>query len=201
MVIHRRPACQGNTAVHVACLRGDTSLIRQLLKAGRGVGARELSVRNALGFAALHTCAFHGHDPAVRLLLQYQSPVDLRTADGWTPLHLASAEGHLTVCRTLLASGAVLDMQLPSGESALGIAASRGHQRIVSELLQVGASPTASADDHGWTPMHAALSNGDEAIALALLEKVRCARACVFACVADMNPLLHSYGACVCVCV
>ena len=162
---------EGNTAVHIACHRGDIKLLMQLLRAGRGVGARELSVRNALGWAALHTCAFHGHDTALKHLLQWQSPVELPTADGWTALHLACSQGHLSCVRSLLASGASIDTQHPNGESALGIAAARGNHQVVSELLSAGASPAAPSDDRGWTPMHAALAHGDESVALALLEK------------------------------
>lgn len=162
---------EGNTAIHVACHLGDLTLLEQLLKAGRGVKEEELRVRNALGWAALHTSAFHGHTNAVRLLLSWRSPPDVRTADGWTALHLACAEGHVQVARTLLASGAQLDAQHPNGEAALGIAASRGRHEIVKELLRSGAEPGGPADENGWTPMHAALKNGAEDVALALLEQ------------------------------
>jgi ankyrin repeat protein len=171
-----RGACdtEGNTAVQIACQRGDVVLLQRLLRAGRtgaAVGRRELSVRNSLGWAPLHTSAFYGQDTAVRLLLRFQAPVEHRTADGWTALHLACSEGHLEVVKTLLASNALLDAQHPSGESPLGLAAARGRHNVIGELLRAGASPSAQADEHGWTPMHAALMRGEADIALTLLEK------------------------------
>lgn len=72
---------EGNTAVHVACLKNNIPLLSQLLKSGRGVTARELAVVNGLGWAALHSCAFHGHAAAVRMLLTYKSSPEVRTAD------------------------------------------------------------------------------------------------------------------------
>ena len=143
---------QGNTAVHLACQRDDEKLLKLLLTAGKGVGERELIVRNGLGWAAVHTCSFYGRESGVRLLLQWRSPPDLRTADGWTALHLACSEGQLGCVRTLLASGAQLDSQHPSGESALGIAAARGRHLIISELLRAGASPSAPSDEYATAP-------------------------------------------------
>lgn len=162
---------EGNTPILTACARGDIILLQRLLRAGRGVGPRELQVRNALGWAALHTASFRGQDVAVRMLLRHQAPVDQRTADGWTALHLACAEGQLSCVTSLLASGAQLDAHHASGESALGLAAARGHQKVVTQLLRAGASPAARADDHGWTPMHAALVHGEADVAVQLLER------------------------------
>ena len=69
--------------------------------------------------------------------------------------------------------GAQLDAHHASGESALGLAAARGHRGVVTQLLRAGASPAAQADDHGWTPMHAALVHGEADVAVQLLERGR----------------------------
>ena len=158
-----RPSC--------ALFSGDIVLLQRLLRSGRGVGARELKVRNALGWTALHASAFRGQDVAVRMLLRFQAPVDQKTADGWTALHLASSEGNLSAVTSLLAAGAQLDAHHASGESALGLAAARGHSKVVTQLLKAGAAPGAQSDEHGWTPFHAALSHGDADVALLMLEK------------------------------
>ena len=172
---------EGNTPVHIACERGDLPLLKKLLggvapegsKTARGhaIGPRELSVRNGLGWAALHACAFHGHDTALRLLLQWQSPIDHRTADGWTALHLAVSEGRSLCVSSLLRANASIDAHHPSGESALGLAAIKGHNMILKELLKHGASPDLEVDEYGWTPMHSALAYAeDESVPLAMME-------------------------------
>lgn len=162
---------EGNTAINVACQRGDIVLLEQLLKTGRGVTAAQLTPRNNLGWAPLHTAAFAGQSLAVRLLLNWQAPVDECTADGWTALMLAAAEGHADVARSLLAAGATIDMHHPTGESALGLAAACSHHAVVRELLTAGAEPAQPVDAYGWTPFHDALTSGDEATALAMLER------------------------------
>ena len=168
---------EGNTAIHLACQQlsartsADTRMLALLLGAGRGVRAEQLTPRNNLGWAPLHTCAFHGTDQGVRLLLEHIAPVNQPTADGWTALQLAASEGHAAVTRSLLAASASADLHHPSGESALGLAAARSHHAVVRELLTAGASPATPVDVYGWTPMHAALGAGDEAVALALLER------------------------------
>ena len=162
---------EGNTPILTACHRGDIILLQRLLRAAKGADERDLRVRNALGWSALHTASFKGQDVAVRLLLRFQAPVNQLTADGWTALHLACAEGHVSCVTSLLAAGATLDMHhVSSGESALGLAAARGHSQVVTQLLRAGASPAARADAHGWTPMHAALVHGEADVAVQLLE-------------------------------
>ena len=162
---------EGNTAVHVATLSGDVMLLQRLLSSGRGVEPSELTVRNTLGFAPLHTAALRGQDSTLALLLQWQAPVDQPTSDGWTALQLAASEGHLGATRTLLAAHANVDAATPSGECALGLAAARGQQTVLAELLRVGASPTTASDPHGWTPMHAALAHAQHEASLMLLER------------------------------
>lgn len=82
-----RGACDGagNSTINIACQRQDVRLLQQLLSTGRGVSASELSVRNNLGWAPLHTASFRGQDTAVRLLLRWLAPVDVRAPDESCP--------------------------------------------------------------------------------------------------------------------
>ena len=105
------------------------------------------------------------------MLLRWGAPVDHKTSDGWTALHLAASEGHACTCRALLDGGASLDETRPSGESALGLAAARGRHATIKVLLGAGASAATPCDEHGWTPMHAALATGDSLAAVSLLDK------------------------------
>lgn len=162
---------EGNTTINIACLREDIVLLQQLLSSGKGVEPHELEVRNTLGWAPLHTASFRGQEAAVRMLLRWGAPVDHKTSDGWTALHLAASEGHACTCRALLDGGASLDETRPSGESALGLAAARGRHATIKVLLGAGASAATPCDEHGWTPMHAALATGDSLAAVSLLDK------------------------------
>ena len=163
---------EGNTVVQLACVRGDLLLLQLLLRNGAApIAVDALTVKNLLGWGALHTAAFSGTLSAVQMLVEHRAPVDSLTVDGWTPLMLASSQGHTSVVRHLIGAGAELDARHPSGESALGVAAARGHHAVIRELLQLGASPGAASDEYGWTPMHAAVSRGEETVALSLLNK------------------------------
>ena len=70
---------EGNTPIHLACQRGELPLLEQLLSAGRGVRAEQLTPRNNLGWAPLHTCAFQGQDQAVQARWMTGSSSDPRT--------------------------------------------------------------------------------------------------------------------------
>ena len=138
----------GMTPLHLAIEANDVPMLRLLLTSARQHATlQELSLRNDLGWAALHSAAFRGHEMATKLLLAANAFVDERSADGWTALQLATAQGHARTAAALLEGGADPESCQPrsGAEPAVVQAAARGHSRTVHVLLERGARDVALA--------------------------------------------------------
>jgi uncharacterized protein len=112
-----------------------------------------------------------GNVEAVRALLASdRAAVDDHGPDGYTALHLAAFFGHLEVARLLLGRGADPNAVAlnESRATPLQSAVVARHRDTAGLLLALGASPN-SVQRGGWTSLHAAARNGDEAIVDMLL--------------------------------
>lgn len=104
-------------------------------------------------------------------LLETTNP-NIRDSEGRTPLHLAAEGGYNEIVRVLLERNADRDALDPNGWSYIHYAASGGGQ----ENLDLMASIIASGEDIdevtyiGQTPLHVSISNGNEQMALLLLD-------------------------------
>ncbi|KAJ5162768.1 uncharacterized protein N7500_004598 [Penicillium coprophilum] len=147
---------RGDTALFIACLKGDEKTIDVLLRAGadpniyceqagdefcRGVDHTSYSKSDedqecTRGYTALHALC--------------QSYRDLRTPE------------LLTACLySLLQAGADIDVRTPRGQTALHFACEHQKADVVKILLEAGADPAAE-DDSGATPLHKASYKGAE---------------------------------------
>ena len=172
---------RGLTAVHLAVTRGNGPLLRLLLRAAAaaaGGGAHasdasaslvdELTIRNKVGWTALHTAAFGGDDASLVQLLEAGMPPDAPSADGAAALHLAAARGHEATARALLLRGASVDPRQAGGETPLALAAIRRDASLVRLLLEHGAA-VRSADVAGWSAVHTVLWDESHELARLLL--------------------------------
>jgi ankyrin repeat protein len=93
------------------------------------------------------------------------------SADGFPPVALAAFFGHPNVVRLLLDRGADPNQQAQNAMQvrAIHAAVARRSAEIVRMLLDAGADPNARQQG-GYTPMDAAVQNGDQEI-IALLVK------------------------------
>ena len=139
----------GSTAVARAVLRGDTTMVRMLVKRGASVqGSKTIA-------PPLHLAVLLGDGRMTTLLLELGARIDdsFATEDGpfgQTPLMLAADEGNLQLVRLLLARGANVNQRDPDSLTPLMIAASaadRGADAIVRALLAAGADPHATLPD------------------------------------------------------
>lgn len=84
----------GNTALHIAALKGLARIIQTLLKAGANANA--LATDNN---TALHLACREGHSGAVRILLNHKADLSSQNSQGLTPGQLALVNGHVQVAR------------------------------------------------------------------------------------------------------
>ena len=127
------------------------------------LAARLIKSPDGIGF---FDAAAVGNLPAVRNLLSMDlAAVDDRGPDGSTALHLAARFGQMEVARLLLGRGADPNAISLNDErvTPLYSAVVAKHRDTASLLLALGASPN-SVQRGGWTALHAAARNGDQAI-------------------------------------
>jgi uncharacterized protein len=112
-----------------------------------------------------------GNVTAVRALMTAdRASVDDRGPDGYTALHLAASFGQMEVARLLLGRGADPNAVTLNGArvTPLHSAVNAKHRDTASLLLALGASPNA-VQRGGFTALHMAARDGDEAIVDMLL--------------------------------
>ena len=90
------------TALHRACGRGRTEVVRALLAAGATPDAQTAGTHDS----GLHMAAGGGFVDIVVLLLQHGASVSLANGCGWTPLHAALHANQMDVARILTRAGA-----------------------------------------------------------------------------------------------
>jgi ankyrin repeat protein len=84
------------------------------------------------------------------------------------PLRNAANNGLIEQVRDLLQLGAEIDDSNQHGQTALLLAVRRHHVEVADILLEHGANPLAR-DKTNWTPLTAAVSNGDQVVVEAIL--------------------------------
>jgi ankyrin repeat protein len=151
----------GLTPVLAAAYAGHTKLATRLA----GLAAK---TPNGLDF---FDATAVGNVTVVRSLLTAdRASVDDRGPDGYTGLHLAAYFGQLEVARLLLGRGADPNAVTLNGArvTPLHSAVTAKHRDTASLLLALGASPNA-VQRGGFTALHIAARDGDEAIVDMLL--------------------------------
>ena len=114
---------EGETALMIACLRGDTALAETMVARGAAVNPPG----KAPAWTALSYAATDGHDALVKFLLAHGALVDRAAPNGTTPLMMAAYFGHTSTVRLLLAAGADPKRRNAMGFTALDLAMRRSH--------------------------------------------------------------------------
>jgi uncharacterized protein len=110
-------------------------------------------------------CCIGDLDRIRELLVASPDSVNSYSPDGFTPLALAAYFGHPEVVETLLAAGANPNIQAQNSMKVAPIhaAVAARNTRTVEILLRNGADANLQ-QQQGFTPMQAAVQNGDQAI-------------------------------------
>jgi ankyrin repeat protein len=156
------PHRSGDNTIADAEMRGDTSLVRSLIKQGADVNAAQGD-----GMTALHWAANHGDVEQTRMLIYAGARLEAATRNGnYTPLHFAAQGGKVAVIKALLQAGANPKAATTSGGATpLHFAAENGNPDAVLALLEKGAPVDARETAFGQTPiMWAAAFNRSAAV-------------------------------------
>jgi ankyrin repeat protein len=118
--------------------------------------------------SVLHDAALKGFTGIAASLIAHGAKVNALNSSGATPLHDAALAGHTATIELLLDKGADVNARdTESGATPLHHAASWGRAGAVRILLERGADP-GILNGAGVTPLQAARTNGQEAVAAIL---------------------------------
>jgi ankyrin repeat protein len=125
-----------------ASIKGRKNSVKELIKAGANINARDNDKWNSLLLASIQ-----GHVDVVRVLLEAGADVNARDKNGNTSLHLSAVNNHKEVTRVLLKSGINVDAQNDNGRTALLDAVYYGLS--TNELEKAYANPFIK-DNYGY---------------------------------------------------
>ncbi len=131
---------EGETALMIACLRGDADLAAALVRRGAQVNPPG----RAAAWSALSYAATNGHDDLVKFLLAHGARVNQEAPNGTTPLMMAAYFGHVSTVRLLLAAGADPKLRNAMGFTAMDLAMKQSHRdtaEVLGRALDAGRKP------------------------------------------------------------
>jgi ankyrin repeat protein len=141
-----------NSALRVACNKGNLTKVRSLVDKGANIKARDRH-----GWTALHWGAKAGNADVMDFLLKEVGSLDSHAyvnckdvISGWTPLMLACMSGKEEAVRSLISHGAKANKKNHLGEAACDfVPAVSKHRRSIMKLLGVKEEEEESKDGAG----------------------------------------------------
>ncbi|XP_077287655.1 SH2 ankyrin repeat kinase isoform X2 [Arctopsyche grandis] len=148
---------EGQTAVHLASISGNESILAELIRSGMSVNCRDTT-----GYTPLHYACQLNHPSIIKLLvLEGGANVQTRHAQtGKVPLHEAAQYGHIDCVKALLDMNAPANPRTVENETPLTIAKQNGHTECYN-MLKNYSPPTPKTYKSQW--YHGTL-NREEAV-------------------------------------
>ncbi|KAI6651579.1 Serine/threonine-protein phosphatase 6 regulatory ankyrin repeat subunit A-like [Oopsacas minuta] len=175
---------QGKTALHIACMLGNKSIVEVLLHVGWRPDAPskqlrtplheatiaghhqlfsllvekesvELNAKDKYGYTATHLAALHGETRCLFQLVEMECDTSLEDTCGRLPSHLAASRGHLETLEALSECGFDIDGEDYQGRLPAHYAAESGSLDCLKFMSTHGID-LLSVDSIGWEPIHQA---------------------------------------------
>lgn len=137
---------EGQTAVHVASILGNSDIIECLLEAGANA-----TIRDSGGLTPLHYACQENQYIIIRTLIDKgKANIQARSSlDGWVPLHEAASRGFLDCIKALLALDAPCRPRTDEGEIPYDLAVKNGFTECAT-LLENYVAPPAKSKRSDW---------------------------------------------------
>ncbi len=142
------------SALHLAAHRGNLDKLRNSLKEGTNVDARDEA-----GHTPLYYAASAGQMHVVEFLISKGAEVNAKDKRGDTPLYYAADAGWKNMTELLIAEGADVNARNQGRETPLHSAAWQGRGDVAKLLIAKGADIMAK-DQWDYIPLHAAACSG-----------------------------------------
>ncbi len=118
----------------------------------------------------LQVASIQGDISKIASCLDRGAQVNVRI-DAFSPLDLAALNGHSSCVELLVARGADIDATDEEDRTALYKSVHLGHDAVTLLLLEKGAAIDMAAEDHGFTPLILAASQGKTSTVRLLLQR------------------------------
>ncbi|WP_265034646.1 MULTISPECIES: ankyrin repeat domain-containing protein [unclassified Wolbachia] len=128
--------------LHMASLRGMTSIVELLLKNGV-----DINTKNNQGNTALHFASYLSNNTIVTFPLKREAKADVKDNKGETTLHFAFYNNYSAIVELLLENGADINIQDHLGRTALHYVTSANNADMVELLLKAGAEANIKDND------------------------------------------------------
>ncbi|KAA0718554.1 Ankyrin repeat domain-containing protein 12 [Triplophysa tibetana] len=117
---------RGETALHMAAIRGDVKQVKELI----GLGA-DVNVKDFAGWTPLHEACNLGYYDVAKVLIGAGAEVNTQGLDDDTPLHDASSSGHKDIVKLLLRHGGNAFQLNKRGERPVDVADSQELEQLL----------------------------------------------------------------------
>jgi ankyrin repeat protein/L-ascorbate metabolism protein UlaG (beta-lactamase superfamily) len=145
----------GETLLHIACMRGVRNLVEHLLENN----SAELEIQTRGGGTALGLAAMRGHQEIVELLIKHNANTNPAKPGENNPIHFTTWGNHIECAKVLLENGADINHPGHRNTTALTYAAENSSAEMVGVLIQHGALVN-HVNDNGVTPLIMASAKG-----------------------------------------
>ncbi|KAK6506350.1 hypothetical protein TWF506_011266 [Arthrobotrys conoides] len=166
------PSDHGNTPLHLAASRGQTSIVTFLVQAGH---EKEGVSRNYDGQTPLMVASGsndeNADDVVFYLAGEFEGCVEWRDKSGLTALSIAAKAGNDANINILLDSGADINAVDPLGNTPLHYASAYGHLKAMRTLMDRGANFDVR-NREGWYPKDYSYSKAAETYFKTLIDGV-----------------------------